>query len=315
MSEITNTTWHSFPALALESELVRVVTVPDLGAKIVSLFDKAHQHEWLVPPMRPLTQTIYGADFVSQDMSGWDEMMPTIVACVYQGHRLPDHGEVWSIPWQVAQTSGEIVLSVLGVALPYRLTRNTALVAADCLEVRYSLVNRAEIAFPYLWAAHPQFCADDQTRLALPEEVTQMVNVIDDDPAWGQAGRFVEWPEAVDRDGQPWHLDRVRSAEHHTCRKFYVPPEQPVSWAALFQEEKRCQLRLEWSPLELPYLGLWVDEGSYNSLPVAAFEPSNAYYDSLVRSVENGRVSILEPGKERSWKLRIKLGAAAFRNK
>jgi len=94
MTEILKTTWHNFPAIALESESMRVVIVPDLGAKIVSLFDRTHQREWLTPPMRPVEQTVYGADFVSQDMSGWDEMLPTIVACDWEGAHIPDHGEV-----------------------------------------------------------------------------------------------------------------------------------------------------------------------------------------------------------------------------
>jgi len=313
MNEMINTTWHSFPALCLESDLVRVIILPNLGAKIVSLFDKTHLHEWLVPPMRPLTQTAYGADFVSQDMSGWDEMLPTIVACNYRGANLPDHGEVWSIPWQVQQTllekssGGAAILSVSGAAMPYHLTRSAALVSPDCLELSYLLAHTGDQTFPYLWAAHPQFNADASTRLVLPSEVTHMVNVIHDDPAWGLSETLHPWPQAIDRQGRAWRLDRVRSPEKHTCRKFYVPPEQPVAWAALVHEDKGCQLRMEWSPAELPYLGLWVDEGSFNSLPVAAFEPSNAYYDSLVRAAENGRVSYLEPGQEHHWQIRIRL--------
>ncbi len=210
MTKIAKITWRTFSALSLESDLVRVVIVPELGAKIVSLFDKARQHEWLAPPMRPLKQTIYGADFVSQDMSGWDEMLPTIVACDYQGGSLPDHGEVWSIPWQVEQTTGAVSLSVAGVALRYRFTRSAALVAADCLELHYSLANTGSQPFHYLYAAHPQFNADEKTRLVLPPEVTQLINVIQDDPAWGDSGTLHNWPMAVDRRGQTWQLDRVR---------------------------------------------------------------------------------------------------------
>lgn len=310
MIKIAEITWRTFSALSLESDLVRVVIVPELGAKIVSLFDKARQHEWLAPPMRPLKQTIYGADFVSQDMSGWDEMLPTIVACDYQGGSLPDHGEVWSIPWQVEQTTGAVSLSVAGVALRYRFTRSAALVAADCLELHYSLANTGSQPFHYLYAAHPQFNADEKTRLVLPPEVTQLINVIQDDPAWGDSGTLHNWPMAVDRRGQTWQLDRVRPPDNHTCRKFYVPPEQPVGWAGLVHEGKGCQLRMEWSPAELPYLGLWVDEGSYNSLPVAACEPSNAYYDSLVWAIENGRVPTLAPGQVHHWQIRLHLGLA-----
>jgi galactose mutarotase-like enzyme len=310
MAEITQTTWHNMSALNLESDRMRVVIIPDLGAKIVSLYDKAHQYEWLAPPMRPLKPTVYGANFVSQDMSGWDEMIPTINACDYLEARLPDHGEVWSIPWQVEQASEAAVLSVSGVALPYRLTRSARLVDPDCLELDYTLIHTGDQAYPYLYAAHPQFNADEQTRLVLPPEVTHIINVIANDPAWGAVGTQHAWPEAVDRNGRAWRLDRVRSVENNACRKFYILPTEPVAWAALLHEGKCCQLRLEWSPVELPYLGLWIDEGSFNSVPVAAFEPSNAYFDSLLWAIQNERVPVLKPGDVQRWRLTIRLSTA-----
>jgi hypothetical protein len=50
-----------------------------------------------------------------------------------------------------------------------------------------------------------------------------------------------------------------------------------------------------------------VDEGVYNSQPVAAFEPSNGYYDSLAWAVDNGRAATLQPGSSQAWTLRISL--------
>jgi galactose mutarotase-like enzyme len=310
MNRITTSTWNDFPALTLENESLRAVIIPNLGAKIVSLFDKARQREWLVPPMRPVKQTAYGVDFVSQDMSGWDEMLPTIVACEVQGAVLPDHGEVWSIPWRVEATEGAVTLSVDGVAFPYRFTRSAALVALNCLELRYALANTGQNAFPYLWAAHPQFAADANTCILLPGEVRVVVNVIDSDPVWSQAGELVNWPQALSAAGQAWQLDRVRPANNRACRKFYALPEQPVGWAALVDEKLGCRLRLEWPPESVPYLGLWIDEGMYNSVPVAAPEPSNGYYDSLERAIANQRVAWLDPGQTATWHLRVYLEAA-----
>lgn len=307
MAQILNTTWHDFPALALEDERMRLVVVPHLGAKIVSLLDKKHSREWLAPPMRPLKQTAYGADFVGQDMSGWDEMLPTIVACDWEGAHLPDHGEVWSIPWQVDEARAALSLSVDGVAIPYHFTRSATLVALATLELRYTLANTGQAAFPYLWAAHPQFAADAHTRIVLPPEVTRLVNVIDPDPVWGRAGVSCAWPQAVAANGQALRLDRVGPAENRACRKFYLPPEQPISWCALADEALGCQLRLDWSPSENPYAGLWVDEGAYNTAPVAAPEPSNGYYDSLERAVSNRRVAWLDRGQTVRWALRVNL--------
>jgi galactose mutarotase-like enzyme len=304
LADIRATTWHHFAALTLESELMRVVIAPELGAKIVSIFDKTCHHEWLVPPMRPLGQATYGADFVSQDMSGWDEMMPTIIACAYEGVQLPDHGEVWSIPWDIEKSDDEVVLSTSGKALPYRLTRSASLVA-NRLKLSYSLENTGQRPFPYLWAAHPQFAADLQTRIILPPEAIQVVNVVENDPVWGKSGGMVDWPHASSLDGRAWQLDRVRSAQNQACRKFYLPPEQRISWAALLHEGLGCQLRMEWQPSDLPYLGIWVDEGKCNIHPVVALEPSNGYYDSLTRAIDNRSVDILAPGSDKKWEILV----------
>ena len=306
MTEISPITWHTFDALALDSAEMRVVLVPELGGKIVSIFDRTCQREWLVPSLRTPRRIVYGASFVEQDMSGWDEMFPTIVPCTVDGIAYPDHGEVWALPWRVEQAAGEVVLAVNGMAWPYSFSRSAALVSPRILELSYRLKNNAGTPFPCLWAAHPQFAATPATRIALPAG-TEVINVIAYDPVWGSAGERHPWPKARGGDGAVWDLARVRPAENHTCRKFYLPPEQPVSEVALVDEGKGCLLRMSWSSAELPYLGLWVDEGMYHHLPVAAPEPSNGYYDGLDRAIHNGRVLLLAPGEEQRWKLLVQL--------
>ena len=298
---IFQTAWHDLIAYTLESEAMRVTLVPSLGAKIVSLYDKNHRREWLVPPIRPVRQTAYGDNFVSQDMCGWDEMLPTIVACEVQGKKLPDHGEVWSIPWKLESADSSLAFSIDGVALPYRFTRTAALIIPETLELGYCLLNTGGQAFPYLWAAHPQFAADEHTRLLLPPEVAQVVNVIENDPLWGPAGAVYPWPAAAAASGVRWQLDTVRGVENQACRKFYTRPEQAIGWAALMDDQHGCQLRIEWSADFAPYLGLWIDEGRYNTAPVAALEPSNGYYDSLERAIANQRVAVLEAGQSVNW--------------
>jgi len=314
MSPIYPSEWHAQPAWALEDEAARVVIVPALGAKIVSIYDKHTAYEWLVGPQRPLKPVVYGSSFIAQDMSGWDEMFPTINACdyplpgEYAGGFLPDHGEVWSLPWQVeSQGATGLVLRVDGVALPYCLRRRAALVSPGSLLLEYQLENTGVASFAYLWAAHPQFVAGEHTAIVLPESATQVVNVLPGE-VWGAAGGIYTWPRPHSKDGRLWELERIRSADHHDCRKFYLPPEAPVPWAALVNQQLGCSLRLEWSPAELPYLGIWVDEGTYNPKPVVALEPSNGYYDSLEVAIHNQRVPIIEPGTRHAWSLVVRLG-------
>lgn len=314
------TLWLGQAALALETASLRFVTVPGMGAKIVSLFDRRANREWLLPPINRGFQPVpYGAPFVEQDMSGWDEMFPTIGACHYpldgryQNSALPDHGEVWAIPWHIEDvTTNSIRLSVMGRALPYRLTR-TVQVLSDQQRIRlaFEVINTGEVPLVALWAAHPQFVVDENTRIKLPESVQRVINV-HQTRDWGTVGQAYPWSEAEADDGQ-WHrLDCIGAADRHNCRKFYLPPDQPVSWAALQQGDDGDWIRLSWDADSVPYLGIWVDEGMYNAAPTAALEPATGYYDKLDLAWQNKRVMHLPPNEPVRWYLDIEVGCGMF---
>ncbi len=313
MSSIQKLVWRGLEAWALESDMLRVVIVPELGAKIVSLLDKRAGHEWLVGPMRPPRLIEYGAPFTEQDMSGWDEMMPTIEACTYPGpgayanRALPDHGEVWSLPWTRKESEDNVLaFSVLGRALPYRFQRTARLIDSDTLQLDYQLSNLGTGPFHYLWAAHPQFTCDTETVIILPPEIQEVCSVLPGRP-WGPAGTRLTWPVAVAPDGNGFQLDHIGRASRHDCRKFYLPPEVHADWAELRNPRTATSLHLKWSHDSIPYLGIWIDEGMYNSVSVVALEPSNGYYDSLARAYSNDRAKTIEGGTTHAWTLAVRL--------
>jgi galactose mutarotase-like enzyme len=308
------TQWLGQPAMTLETPAVRLVTVPALGGKIVSLYDKVSRHEWLLPPIdRPFRPVAYAAPFADQDMSGWDEMFPTINACAYPapgpfaGQPLPDHGEVWSLPWAISECSDDALsLTVEGRALPYRFTRSIRALDASTLRLDFAATNTGDTPIAALWTAHPQFVVDEQTRLILPPSVTSVVNVLPTDE-WASETAY-PWPEATNQRGQTVRLDRIGPASLKSCRKFYLPPDEPVGWAAIQQGASGAWLQLSWDAATVPYLGLWVDEGVYNPTPTAALEPSTGYYDSLTNAWKNARVPTIAPGATQRWHLDIELG-------
>lgn len=309
----TQSTWHGLLARTLENDSLRVVVVPELGGKIVSLLDRRAGREWMIGPGdRPIRPVPYGATFIEQDMSGWDEMFPTINACPYPGDGpryrtpLPDHGEVWSLSWKEENvTSDSLTLSVRGRALPYLLSRTITLVELGQVRLDYEVVNEGDDAMPYLWAAHPQFAGEPETSILLPTEVSRVFNAVPF-PQWGAPGTLYPWPEATRTDGKRQRLDRIRSAEIHECHKFYVLPDQTVRWTALVDHACGTMLRMEWAP-PVVYLGVLVDEGMFNSAAVIALEPSTAFYDSLERAWQLQRASLLPPRGRHQWHIILRL--------
>ncbi len=312
---LTETTWYNQPAWQLESSDFQVVTVPGMGAKIVSLLDKKAGREWMVTPgARAFKPAPYGASFIEYDMSGWDEMFPTIDECrypapgPYQGALLPDHGEVWALPWDIEQAAGGLLrLGVNGRALPYRLTRTMSFANSQTLRLDYELTNTGESEFIWLWAAHPLFIAEPAVEIQLPPEVREVINV-KDTADWGDPGLRYDWPEAKTVRGEPFKLNQTRPRSERKYRKYYVLPDQPVSWAALLDKQSNSRLKMEWDARKVPYLGIWVDEGSSNPVAVTAPEPSTAFYDNLDIAWAEKRFPTLAPGAVERWTVTISIG-------
>jgi hypothetical protein len=312
------TTWRGVEAVALESESLRVVIVPEMGAKIVSLLDRRNGVEWLVGPgERTFRPAVYGASFEQQDMSGWDEMFPTISACPYPGPgdeagvALPDHGEVWALPWTINDIADRnLELAVEGRALPYRLARRLALAEPTTLRFDYHLANLGKDLMPYIWAAHPQFACGLDAEVVLPPHVNQVCNVLPESWGWGAPGTVYTWPEVTGAEGTAVHLGRIGPPSLQRARKFYLLPDQPAAWVTLVHRPAGEWLRMTWDSCQIPYFGLWVDEGALNAESVAAPEPSTGFYDSLALAWEQRHVARLAAGEDVQWTLTVQLGAS-----
>jgi len=316
---IKQTTWHGIDAWALENENLKTIIVPETGAKLVSLFDKRNQKEWLVGPgERPFQRVPYGASFTDQDMSGWDEMFPTIVACDYpapgkhHGLSLPDHGEVWTLPWKVEQADeGKLTLSVSGPVLPYRLTRTAEYIAPFTLQLSYRLENLGHETMPYLWSAHPQFACGQSAEVIFPPQVTEVCNSLPEAYGWGIPETHFGWREAVKPNGSRVRIDRIGSPSLHQARKFFALPDVRADWAGVINRPSNDWLLMEWDSSLIPYLGLWIDEGAISAESVAAPEPMTGFYDSLAVAWDKKRVAMIAPGSIADWNLNVRLGTGA----
>ena len=141
---LADVVWRGEPGKRLRTDEIDVLVLPRRGAKIASLQHRPSGREWLEQPVGALRgPATYGSAFVDADMFGWDEMLPTIVGATYpeddyRGTPLPDHGEVWTLPWET-KSAGEVLLcSTAGRALPYRVSRSMRVKGAR-LELEYEL--------------------------------------------------------------------------------------------------------------------------------------------------------------------------------
>lgn len=136
---------------------IRLSIDPGRGARIESLI--AHGHEWLWRrPSAARRLVSPGMTFV--DVGGIEECFPTVAG-------VPDHGTVWSRPWEQI---GERTLRCESES--GTLERTHAVVGAD-LRLDYTL--RATPGQRFVWAMHMLLAGEQDLRLGVPAGVPTMI--------------------------------------------------------------------------------------------------------------------------------------------
>lgn len=302
----------------MENASVRMAVLPALGAKIASVFFKPQQFEVLFQPTKgTFERSSHGAPFQDYDTSGADEMYPTIDECGYPQRPYddvlcPDHGDLWSIPWQVHLTKEGLLCGVDGVKLPYRFERRVEL-RGNTIRMGYSVKNSGASELLGLWAFHGLVACDEQTRIEIPRakgaNVCEVLNV-QQSSKLGEPGALLLFANRTDSDaGQP-SPGAVQPASAESTSKFYVNGAVEEGEASATLNRGALVYRLRFPCDEVPYLGVWVNEGGFKGEYNCALEPATGFYDSLATAHGNKTVAPIPPGATRSWWMEIALEEA-----
>ena len=288
--------------------------IPQLGGKISSL--TWNGREVLARnPRKPFRLAQYAAPYADFDASGFDECFPTIGPCQYPaspfaGIEMPDHGEVWSIPWTEMPYEDGLCFSVNGVRLPYRFTRWIELPDAGHVSLRYEVTNPGGEVFRCLWSAHPLLRLRPGMIIHLPEGVTVRVD-------WSKGGRLGQmlddhpWPVTKDSSGSSVDLSEILPEDAGLVDKLYTG-KLTEGWCALHDPEDGYYVAMLFSPEDIPYVGLsinlggWPVEGpSYYNL---GLEPCNGYPDRLDVAIERGHAITLPAYGFLKWQWHLFVG-------
>lgn len=293
--------------LVLEEKELQAIVAPHLGAKIVSL-RTAGGREWLwQDPRVPLAPRRYGDRYETQNAGGWDECFPTIAPCVYpeepwQGIALPDHGELWTLPWEWRRSEDALETWVYGIRLPYRFERRLRLNGACSLVAEYQVENLAPYPLAVLWSAHPLFTAEAGTMIELPEGTAVLVD-------YSAGGRILtgleyrSWPYLSTDAGQRVDLSRFPGAQAGVAEKLFTG--RLADGRVTLRQPDGAAVTISWDAAQIPYLGLWINAGAWPlpDTPIAhiGLEPCTGYPDRLDRALQHGGCLRLGPREVRRW--------------
>jgi hypothetical protein len=323
MSETVVRSYRSggFEFLALENDELRAVFLPEIGCKMVELKNLKTGKQFLLEPQSPTraySRPAYGADFAAFDTSGFDECFPTVAPSPYRSltHRdrnydivFPDHGELWSRPWEVRRAGGEVRFTIRGVRGEYELDKRVD-IRENALKLYYTLRNPAKEPFSYIWSAHPLLDVSPNVELLLPAEIKTVLLNWSSDRSVGKFGDRISWPNLL-----PAHrgvsFACVQETSLGVAVKCFTDALQE-GHAGIYDPTADESLLLEFDPRENPYLGLWL---CYGGWPVngerkhltVALEPCSGRPDSLEEAVLRHECAELPGGSERTWSLTLSL--------
>ncbi|BCY18200.1 hypothetical protein hrd7_20490 [Leptolinea sp. HRD-7] len=312
--KITETKYKNIDAIRMESQSIAVTMLPGSGAKIQSIFDKKAGKEILFQSYRPdFRMADYGDPFPWGDMSGFDEVFPTIDECFYpsgpwKGTYIPDHGEVWTLPWDCRIEDERIKFRVHGIKFPYSLEKTVEFIRDDCFRMSYRVENLSCFDLYSIWCPHPFFKVDEPTtHVILPPSVKEVISTCGLDNKLGAYGRIHSWPVTNLEDGTPYDISDVKDPPYpEKCEKFYAVQTPEEGWCALHNTITGYAVGLSYPVEQLPYLGVW--EGIIDGMYVTALEPVTGSLDRLDLAVLAGKAGMIPARGTVEWYLNITLG-------
>jgi hypothetical protein len=282
--------------LVLENSSLRVIVLPEAGAKILQITYKPLDAPllWNNPAVEPAAQALH-TSYDDNWSGGWDELFPNDEACKLRGLDLPDHGELWTGQW-TAELSGTNRL-ILRYETP--VTRFAALKElvlhedGAVLEIRYKLTNMGSEPFPFLWKLHPAFAVSAAHRIDFPP--MRVVRELDFPGTLEGAPPVFEWPFASTGDGK-LDLRQVPDASSRAVHFFYGT-EYASGWCGVTDRTRKLAAALRFDPKVFSSCWLFATYGGWRDLNVAVLEPATGYPFQMQAMIDRGQARTLLPGE------------------
>jgi hypothetical protein len=237
-------------------------------------------------------------------------MFPTISRCFYEtepwaGTEMPDHGEVWSVPWKYKIDGDTLLLRVRGVRFPYILEKRVHL-EHESVVFDYRAENLSFWDLECIWAAHPLFNAVPGMELTVPQGMKKIVNSVPG-KRLGPYGGMYDFPKAKLSGGTLFDLSKVPKNNESDYQKYWFLGKVTEGWCNLYNPEQELNIGLVWPDDTVSYLGIWINEGGWEGQYNVAPEPATGAMDRVDSARMWGMNNVLPAGRMQEWRLILAL--------
>jgi len=308
LRRIRKTKQAEISTLVLENEKVRVVVAPELGARILSLIYKPTETDfaWHCPDAALKKPTME-----LENVSGFFDCLPTTDPCTFKGTKLPEGGEVSSVPWRILKTEQtrntawirvetKCKIYPLLIRKEISLGKNSAV-----LTLEHELRNLSDETLEYHYSSHNTLAVTPFHRIVLPHEVSRVK--LGYAGQFGKMGEEIPWPIAPDLSGQPIDIGKMRGPCEKTTENLYTG-KLKESWSALINQARQEAIAFRFDGEVIPYILVCTNNTGWRNYYFAAIEPVTGRPDNLDVAVNQWKdYATLKPKTKVNWKQTITL--------
>lgn len=273
-----------------ENDHIRFVIAPSAGGKILSVYNKILQKEFLWSNKNLSFKSHQpGADYDINFWGGIDELIPNDIPENVDGNEYPDHGELWTTPLEYELNNDKI--SVFGKlklsGLYYKKTVSLNPSKPEII-LEYTFRNESDATRHFMWKLHAALAIAEGDKIV--SSALKAKSVYPELSKYKDINEF-HWPLKNDCDAS------IVPPKNNTLDFFYLY-DIPQSEMQLISGNGKHQFSYNYDKKVFPFQWYFASYGKFLNHYTAILEPSTSMPVSVNEAKEIGQCTVLESDQE-----------------
>lgn len=288
----------SIEIITTENDFLRIGIAPVLGGKIVSVYNKALQKEFLWHNAGlQLASYAPGTEYDPHFWGGIDELIPNDLVENIDGIDYPDHGELWTTPLDYEKEGDRIIVqgNLPLSGLYYKKTIYPEAGAAAFIS-EYVIRNESTATRHFLWKLHSALTIEAGDKLITGAQKAKVI-----DPAWSRFSDTNEfdWPQIENTDAS------IVPPKSNSVDFFYLYDQQD---AFMKLQSGASVFAYHYDKKIFPCQWFFASYGGFLDHYTAILEPCTNMPMAVNDAMQSGYCAVLQPGEVLKTTVRIYAG-------
>lgn len=309
--KIESAKYKNIFAISVKTAKITALFLPDDGSKLVSLKDNETGDELLAQANSEMYKPLsIDGNYIESECSAFDDMFPTIDPFIpssgmRNGVEYNDHGEICRFGFNYEIADEMLIMNVNSERLLYNYKKTISENIFGGLTIHYEIENNSNEDFTCLWAAHFMIAACDGGKVIVPYKEGDAVELMfSKDKDLGEKGNLF----GVSTDT----LTSKAFSTNGNAYKYYFSNIIPDGYCGYYNNKINRTLMLDYDKNKLPYLGIWINDGSFKEMHNIALEPCTVAFDRVDEALKRGQKGIIKANEIFEFDLNINIHIGEF---